>query len=188
MEDFNVSSWRTNCLLVEESLSLHGELTISSWRAKCILLFSRMTCCDVFVVFWIAPLEPISLGSADIKVGSFCWRYDRTFLIHRNLLWRFIFFVLVIYLVTTLIGQLIYYRCLCFRSYSHNSIVYYFIMTYVCRRYDRTSLLIIFLEDSFDQSCYSTDLPAAATSPCVVTVHFRAIVTGIKLNNFESTL
>ena len=49
----------------------------------------------------------------------------------------------------------------------------------VCRRYDRISLLIILLEDSFDRSCSSTNLSAAAYFPCVATVHCPAIATGL---------
>ena len=42
------------CIIVENSLSPRGGLTVSSWRDQCILLFARRTCCAVFVIIWIA--------------------------------------------------------------------------------------------------------------------------------------
>ena len=70
--DITVSLWRNHYILVESSMysSPRGYLTVSLWRTHC--LFSWRTYCNVFVVFWvaprfcpvifwIAPLGPISL-------------------------------------------------------------------------------------------------------------------------------
>ena len=56
-------------------------------------------------------------------------------------------------------------------------------MTCVFRCYNWTSSLVILSEDSFDQSCFSADLPAAAASPCVATVHYHAIAAVLLSNN-----
>ena len=122
-----------------------------------------------------------------------CQHYSRTLLptllldlvIHKNFLWRFIFFVFVLFLVTTFVGRLIY--CLLPTLWLDFYCIL-FIITCVCRRYDRTSLFVILLEDSFDQSCSSTDLSAATASHFVATVHCREIATGLLSNNVGSTL
>ena len=127
-----------------------------------------------------------------VNLSWWCWHCVWTslptlqldFVIHENLLWRFVFFVLVLCLFTTFLGRLLYF----FSDVTVGLLLYLILQWLVCQRYDRTSLLFILLEDPFDQSCSSTDLPAAATSPCVATVHFRAIATGLLSNNVGSML
>ena len=132
--DLTVSSRITHYLLVDNSMysSPCGYLTVSSWITHCLFLldnllrhFRRLLDFAMFcrIVFWIAPLGPIYLGDANIKVGIrqfsqiccasldfppwtnlswWCRRYGRTSLIHGNLLLSYPC------LVATFIGHLIY--------------------------------------------------------------------------------
>ena len=101
---------------------------------------------EIFVVFWIVPLGPISIGGDDVTAGLCCRRYDQTLFIYKNLLWRFVFFVFMLGLVATFICWLIYRI---WRRYSRTYIAYDLIMNCVCRRYNWTSSLLILLEESF---------------------------------------
>ena len=80
-----------------------------------------------------------------------------------------------------------FFYVLCLR-YGRTFNVLYFIMTSFFRRYNQTSLLVILLEESFDQSCSSTDFPAAVASLHFATVHCHAITIGLLSNNIGSTL
>ena len=146
MEILVGSSWRSwlppQCLLVKNYCLLVENLSfrpVSIITIGLIAFFSHRTCCDVFVVFWIYHLWPISIGGADITVGLCCGRYNQTSLIYKKILWRFVFFVFVIGLVMTFIGRLLYCCYFCCRNYGWSSIVSYFIMNFVCRNYDQTS-------------------------------------------------
>ena len=94
----------------------------------------------------------------------------------------------MLFLVATFRGQLLYCQFLCYQRYVQASILSYFIMTRVCQSYERTSLLVVLLEDTFYQLCSFADIPAAVASPCVETFQCHLIATGILLNNFGSTL
>ena len=67
-------------------------------------------------------------------------------------------------------------------------ILSYSITTCVFRRYDQTSVLVILLEDLFDQSFSSADLPNSDASLCFTTVNCHAIATELLLNNVGSKL
>ena len=64
---------------------------------------------DVFVVFWIVPLGPISILWLRRYGRNFLPTLRSDFVIHETLLWCFVFIVFVIFLVTTFIGRLIYF-------------------------------------------------------------------------------
>ena len=60
---------------------------ISDISEKPIATFSSSSgLLEVFFVFWISPLGPISLGGIDVTVGICGRRYDRNSLVYEKLL------------------------------------------------------------------------------------------------------
>ena len=139
---------------------------------------------NVFVILCIVPPRKFLLVMPTLRL-DFVDDITAELVIHKNLLWRFVFFVFVLCIVTTFICRLIYCHFLTLRSEFYCILLY---NGFFFQRYDRTSLLVILLEESFDQSCSLTDLPAAAASPCVTIFRCRAISKGLLLNNVGSTL
>ena len=164
-----------------------GLLAFFAWRTCCsVLLSSGLR--GIFVVFWINPLGPISLGNADVTVRISCQHYNQNSLIYEILLWHFLFFVFVFGLDETFIYRLLYRCYLCCQHYGWTYIVSYFIVKFFWQHYDRTFLVVILLRDLFDQQSFSTNIPAAAASMCVATVHCRRITKGLLSKNVGSTI
>ena len=150
-------------------------------------LLGRFCCLprDAFIIFYIAPLGPISLGGSDVTDRIHCRRYDRTLWFTKNCCDVLSLHCLRDFPFYDLHGST---SLLSFSDVTVGLLLYLILQWLVFRRCDRTSSSVILLEDPFDRSYSSTDLRAAAASLCVATVHYRAIAIGLLLNNVGSTL
>ena len=71
---------------------------------------------DAFTIFYIASLGSISLGWFRRYGRNLLPMLQSDFVIHKNLLWCFVFIVFVLCLVTTFIGRLLYFLLPTLRS------------------------------------------------------------------------